>query len=56
MLLFRPRLLKKLKVSNGKLSKDKKTHFNAITIFSIYIPIIKTKGVKPYIKGFTASL
>jgi len=47
-LLFRLRLLKKLKVSNGKLSKDRKTYFNVTTIFNIYTPIIRTKGIRPY--------
>jgi len=48
MLLLRSRLLKKLKVSNRKLSKDRKTYFNITAIFSMYIPIIKTKNIKPY--------
>jgi len=56
LLLFRPRLLKKLKISNEKLSKDRKTHFNITATFSIYTPIIKTKGVKPSVEGFTARL
>jgi len=56
MLLFRPKLLKKLKVSNRKLFKDRKTHLNVIAIFSIYIPIIRTKGVKLYIEGLATSL
>jgi len=50
-LLFRPRLLKKLKVSNRKLSKDRKTYFNVITIFSTYTPIVKIKSIKPYIES-----
>jgi len=56
MLLFRPRLLKKLKISNGKLFKDRKTYFNVIAIFSIYIFIIKIKGIRLNIKGFTIKL
>jgi len=56
ILLFRPRLLKRLKISNGKLFKDKKTYFNAIAIFNTYTPIIKTKGVRFYAKGLTAKL
>jgi len=32
ILLFRPMLLKKLKVSNGRLSKDRKTYLNVIII------------------------
>ena len=54
--LFRPRLLKKLKVSNGKLSKDRKTHLNIIAIFNIYILIVKIKSVKFYIESLTIRL
>jgi len=54
--LFRPRLLKKLKVNNRKLFKDIKTHFNVIAIFSTHILIIKTKGVRFYAEGFTIRL
>jgi len=53
-LLFRPRLLKKLKVSNGKLSKDRKTHLNATATLNTHTPIVKTKGVRPYIESLTA--
>jgi len=56
MSLFRPRLLKKLKVSNRKLSKDRKTYFNATAIFSIYIFIIRTKSIKFHAEGLTARL
>jgi len=58
MLLFRLRLklLKKLKVNNRKLSKDMKTYFNITVIFNIYIPIIKTKSIRFYIKGLTIKL
>jgi len=56
MLLLRPRLLEKLEVSNRRLSKDKKTHFNAIATFSTYTLIAKTKGVKFYIESLAASL
>jgi len=56
ILLFRFRLLKKLKVSNRRLFKNKKTHFNITAIFNIYTPIIKTKGVRFYAEGLTASL
>ena len=45
---LRPRLLK-LKVSNRKLSKDRKTYFNVTTTLSTYILIIRTKGIRPYI-------
>jgi len=55
-LLFRPRLLKKLKVSNGRLSKDRKTHLNVTATFSTHTLIIKTKGVKPHAEGLAASL
>jgi len=54
--LFRPKLLEKLKVSNKRLSKDRKTHFNIIATFNIYTLIVKTKGVRPYIKGLAISL
>jgi len=56
MLLFRPKLLKKFKVSNRKLSKDRKTYFNVTVIFSIYTPIIKTKDIRPYAEGLTIKL
>jgi len=55
-LLFRPKLLKKLKVSNGKLFKDKKNYFNIIATFSIYIPIIKTKNIKFHAEGLIIRL
>jgi len=55
-LLFRPKLLKKLKISNGKLFKDRKTCLNVIAIFNIYTPIIKTKGVKFNAEGLAARL
>jgi len=55
-LLFRPKLLKKLKISNRKLSKDRKTYFNVTAIFSIYIFIIKAEGVKPNTEGLTIRL
>ena len=54
--LFRPKLLEKLKVSNKRLSKDRKTHFNIIVIFNTYTLIIKTKSVKSYIEGLTIKL
>ena len=56
ILLFRPRLLKKLKVNNRKLSKDRKTYFNATAVFSIYTLIIKTKSVKLYAESLTTRL
>ena len=46
--------MKKLEVSNGKLSKDRKIYLNATTIFSTYIPIIKTKSVRFYAESLTA--
>jgi len=54
--LFRPRLLKKLKVSNGKLSKDRKTHLNVITTFNTHTLIAKTKGVRPNAEGLAIRL
>jgi len=56
ILLFRPKLLKRLKVSNRRLSKGRKTHLNATATFNIYSLIIKTEGVKPYTEGFTINL
>ena len=47
-LLFKPRLLK-LQINNKKLFKDRKTHFNITTTFTIYTPITKTKGIRSYI-------
>ena len=44
ILLLRFKLLK-LKVSNRKLFKDKKVYFNTTATFSIYILIIRTKGI-----------
>ena len=44
---FRPRLLK-LQVSNRKLFKDRKTHLNITITFTIYTPIIRTKGIRFY--------
>ena len=56
MLLLRPRLLKKLKVNNKKLSKDRKTHLNITATFNTYILIIKTKGIRFYIESLTIKL
>jgi len=56
MLLFRPRLLKKLKVNNRKLSKDRKTYFNIIAIFNTHTPIIKIKGIKFYAENLVIKL
>jgi len=56
MLLFRSRLLKRLKISNKKLSKDRKTHFNVTAIFSIYTLIIKTKSIRLNAEGLTTKL
>ena len=56
MSLFKSRLLKKLKINNRRLFKDRKTHFNITTIFGIYTPIIKTKNFIFYIKGLAISL
>jgi len=56
MLLFRPKLLKELKVSNKRLFKDRKTYFSATATFNIYTLIIKTKGIRFYTKGLTIKL
>jgi len=56
ILLFRFRLLKKLKVSNKKLSKDKKTHFNITITFNTHTPIAKTKGIRLYTEGLAVKL
>ena len=56
ILLFKPRLLKKLKVNNRKLSKDRKTHFNITATFNIYTLIAKTKNIKSYAEGLTIKL
>jgi len=55
-LLFRPKLLKKRKVSNRKLFKDKKTHLNVIAIFNTHTFIIKTINFKFYAEGLAARL
>ena len=55
-MLLRPKLLKKLKVNNRKLSKDKKTHLNITATFNIHTPITKTESVKPHAEGLTARL
>ena len=46
--LFRPRLLK-LVIED--YLKDRKAYLNVTTTFSMYIPIIRTKGVRLYIVG-----
>ena len=56
MSLLRPRLLEKLKVSNRRLSKDRKTHLNITATLSTYTPIIKIKGIRSYAEGLAASL
>jgi len=56
MLLFKPKLLKKLKVSNRKLFKDRKTHFNITATCSIYILIAKTKGIRLNAEGLIVRL
>ena len=48
---LRLRLLK-LQISNGKLFKNKKTHFNTTATLTIYTPIIRTKGIRFYIISF----
>jgi len=54
--LFRPRLLKKLKVSNGKLSNNMKTHLNTTAIFNTYTPIVKIKNIRPYAEDLAIKL
>ena len=44
ILLLGPRLLKS-KVSNRSLLRIEKTHLNITTALSIYITIIRTKGI-----------
>jgi len=56
MSLFKSRLLKKLKINNRKLFKDRKTYLNAIIIFNTYTPITKTKGVKSHAESLTIKL
>jgi len=56
MLLFRSRLLKKLKVSNRKLFKNKKTYLNITATFSIYTLIVKIKGIRFYAEGLIIKL
>ena len=46
--LFKPRLLKSLKSLQWKLFKDKKTYLNITATFAMYIPVIRTKGVRFY--------
>ena len=56
ILLLRPRLLKSLKVYNRKLSKKRKTYLNITTTLKVYVLIIRTKGVRPYIIGLIICL
>ena len=49
--LLRPRLLKCLKAYNRKLSKKRKIYLNITTILRAYAPLIRTKGIRPYIVG-----
>ena len=44
--LLRPRLLESLKLVIENYLQDRKTYLNATTTFSIYILIIKTKGIR----------
>ena len=48
ILLFRPRLLKLI---IKDYLKDRKAYLNITTTFSIYTPIIRTKGIRLYIVG-----
>src|SRR6266566_3754814 len=56
MPLFRPKLLKSLKAYNRNLSKNRKTYLNTTATFKVYILVIKTKGIKPYIIGLIICL
>src|SRR5438105_10017650 len=53
---LRPRLLKSLKAYNRKLSKNRKTYFNITATLRVYVLVIRTKGVRPYIVGLIARL
>src|SRR6266700_2992273 len=53
---LRPKLLKSLKACNRKLSKNRKIYFNTTATLKAYAPIIRTKGVRPYIVGLVARL
>ena len=55
-LLLRLRLLKSLKAYNRKLSKNRKTYFNATATFKAYAPVTKTEGIRPYTVGLVARL
>ena len=56
MLLLRPRLLKSLEAYNRKLFKKRKTHLNITVTLRVYILIIRTKGIRPYIVGLIIRL
>jgi len=49
MLLFRPRLLESLRLVIENYLRDRKSHLNITATLSIYITIIRTKGIRPYI-------
>ena len=46
---LRPELLESLKLVIENYPQDRKTHLNVTTALSIYITIIRTKGIRPYI-------
>ena len=48
---LRPRLIKSLKAYNRELSKNRKTYLNVTATLRVHTPIIRTKGVRPYIVG-----
>jgi len=56
MLLFRPKLLKSLKLVMENYLKIGKTHFNITATFNTHISIIKTKDVRLYIEGLAIKL
>ena len=46
---LRPGLLESLKLVIENYLQDRKTHLNVTTALSIYIAIIRTKGIRPYV-------
>ena len=47
--LLRSGLLESLKLVIENYLGDRKTHLNVTTAFSIYVTIIGTKGIRPYV-------
>ena len=48
--------MKSLEAYDRKLSKKRITHLNVTTTLRVYILIIRTKGVRPYIVGLIIRL